>query len=143
MVQERCQNSHVQVNDIHQEIKVNLIRKITQNSITASMFEVNRCNKQESGQLRKYSDLVPNSMQIQIRQHWRLRQKSSDFMFGPIKYLRRCNLNSQDIRRHDEGVYRCRVDFRTSQTQSFRYNLSVISKLTLIYGIGLWQTFKG
>lgn len=35
----------------------------------------------------------------------------------------------QDIRRHDEGVYRCRVDFRTSQTQSFRYNLTVISEL--------------
>jgi hypothetical protein len=36
----------------------------------------------------------------------------------------------QDIRRHDEGVYRCRVDFRTSQTQSFRYNLTVVSKYT-------------
>ncbi|XP_065084248.1 protein turtle homolog A-like [Ochlerotatus camptorhynchus] len=35
-------------------------------------------------------------------------------------------LDIQDIRRHDEGVYRCRVDFRTSQTQSFRYNLSII-----------------
>lgn len=34
----------------------------------------------------------------------------------------------QDIRRHDEGIYRCRVDFRTSQTQSFRYNLTVISE---------------
>lgn len=37
-------------------------------------------------------------------------------------------LDIEDIRRHDEGIYRCRVDFRTSQTQSFRYNLSVISK---------------
>lgn len=35
-------------------------------------------------------------------------------------------LDIEDIRRHDEGVYRCRVDFRTSQTQSFRYNLTVI-----------------
>jgi hypothetical protein len=37
-------------------------------------------------------------------------------------------LDIEDIRRHDEGMYRCRVDFRTSQTQSFRYNLTVISK---------------
>ncbi|CAO1368871.1 unnamed protein product [Diamesa hyperborea] len=35
-------------------------------------------------------------------------------------------LEIEDIRRHDEGTYRCRVDFRTSQTQSFRYNLTVI-----------------
>ncbi|CRL01064.1 CLUMA_CG014257, isoform A [Clunio marinus] len=35
-------------------------------------------------------------------------------------------LDIEDIRRHDEGIYRCRVDFRTSQTQSFRYNLTVI-----------------
>lgn len=34
----------------------------------------------------------------------------------------------QDIKRHDQGIYRCRIDFRTSQTQSFRFNLSVISK---------------
>lgn len=40
--------------------------------------------------------------------------------------------NPQDIKRHDQGVYRCRVDFRTSQTQSFRYNLTIISKLTCI-----------
>lgn len=37
-------------------------------------------------------------------------------------------LDIDDIRRHDEGIFRCRVDFRTSQTQSFRYNLTVISK---------------
>jgi len=34
----------------------------------------------------------------------------------------------QDVKRHDQGIYRCRVDFRTSQTQSFRFNLSVISE---------------
>lgn len=34
----------------------------------------------------------------------------------------------QNIKRHDQGIYRCRVDFRTSQTQSFRYNLTIISK---------------
>lgn len=38
------------------------------------------------------------------------------------------SLELEDIKRHDQGVYRCRVDFRTSQTQSFRYNLTIISK---------------
>ncbi|XP_055684288.1 hemicentin-2 isoform X1 [Lutzomyia longipalpis] len=36
------------------------------------------------------------------------------------------SLDIKDIKRHDQGVYRCRIDFRTSQTQSFRHNLSVI-----------------
>ncbi|XP_029346089.1 hemicentin-1 [Acyrthosiphon pisum] len=31
-----------------------------------------------------------------------------------------------EVHRNDEGVYRCRVDFRNSATKSFRYNLSVI-----------------
>ncbi|XP_028899076.1 neural cell adhesion molecule 1-A [Zeugodacus cucurbitae] len=35
-------------------------------------------------------------------------------------------LEIKDIKRHDQGVYRCRIDFRTSQTQSFRFNLTVI-----------------
>jgi len=33
-----------------------------------------------------------------------------------------------EVHRNDEGVYRCRVDFRNSATKSFRYNLSVIGK---------------
>ncbi|KAF2893436.1 hypothetical protein ILUMI_12737 [Ignelater luminosus] len=37
-----------------------------------------------------------------------------------------------DIRRHDEGVYRCRVDFRNAQTRSFRYNLTVIGNPYLL-----------
>ncbi|CRL00448.1 CLUMA_CG013711, isoform A [Clunio marinus] len=32
----------------------------------------------------------------------------------------------KDIKRHDQGIYRCRIDFRASQTQSYTYNLSVI-----------------
>ncbi|XP_037903689.1 nephrin-like [Hermetia illucens] len=35
-------------------------------------------------------------------------------------------LELDNIKRHDQGIYRCRVDFRTSQTQSFRYNVTVI-----------------
>jgi hypothetical protein len=46
-------------------------------------------------------------------------------MFSFILFL------SKDIKRHDQGIYRCRVDFRTSQTQSFKYNLTVISEYVL------------
>jgi hypothetical protein len=61
----------------------------------------------------------PATLDIEVRVLERASQK-------PLSPLKQCLL--QDIRRHDEGVYRCRVDFRTSQTQSFRYNLTVISK---------------
>lgn len=32
----------------------------------------------------------------------------------------------KNLKRHDQGIYRCRIDFRTIQTQTYRYNLSVI-----------------
>ncbi|KAH1001175.1 hypothetical protein HUJ04_013422 [Dendroctonus ponderosae] len=34
----------------------------------------------------------------------------------------------EDVQRRDEGVYRCRVDFRNQQTRSIRYNLTIIVK---------------
>lgn len=50
--------------------------------------------------------------------------------FGTRAYFRTISETAQlvvnDIRRHDEGVYRCRVDFRHSASRSFRYNLTVI-----------------
>ncbi|XP_058123571.1 nephrin-like [Anopheles ziemanni] len=32
----------------------------------------------------------------------------------------------KNLKRHDQGIYRCRIDFRTIQTQTYRYNLSVV-----------------
>ncbi|XP_055539389.1 nephrin-like [Wyeomyia smithii] len=62
---------------------------------------------------------------LQQARHW-----SAPESFGPRAHFNTdtdpATLDIQDVRRHDEGVYRCRVDFRTSQTQSFRYNLSII-----------------
>lgn len=59
--------------------------------------------------------------------HW-----SAPEVFGSRAYFRTMSEPAQlvidDIRRHDEGVYRCRVDFRNAQTRSFRYNLTVIGK---------------
>lgn len=59
--------------------------------------------------------------------HW-----SDPVKFGTRAYFRTVSEPAQlvidDIRRRDEGVYRCRVDFRNTQTRSFRYNLTVIGE---------------
>ncbi|RZF42473.1 hypothetical protein LSTR_LSTR004392 [Laodelphax striatellus] len=57
--------------------------------------------------------------------HWSDRE-----VFGDRAYFRTqmdpARLVVESIRRHDEGLYRCRVDFRNTPTRSFRYNLTVI-----------------
>lgn len=59
--------------------------------------------------------------------HW-----SAPEVFGTRAYFRTVSEPAQlvieDVKRHDEGVYRCRVDFRNAQTRSVRYNLTVIGK---------------
>ncbi|XP_066907688.1 nephrin [Halyomorpha halys] len=56
--------------------------------------------------------------------HW-----SAPEVFGTRAYFRSgsepASLLLKEIRRHDEGVYRCRVDFRNTPTRSFRYNLTI------------------
>ncbi|XP_065206080.1 synaptogenesis protein syg-2-like isoform X2 [Planococcus citri] len=55
---------------------------------------------------------------------------SAPEVFGSRAHFRTlsepASLVVEDIRRHDQGVYRCRVDFRNSATRSFRYNLTII-----------------
>ncbi|XP_071454107.1 neural cell adhesion molecule 1-like [Hetaerina americana] len=57
--------------------------------------------------------------------HW-----SSPNAFGSRAYFRTvsdpASLVVDDVQRADEGVYRCRVDYRNTPTRSFRYNLTVI-----------------
>ena len=55
------------------------------------------------------------------------------FIFNLSRSLFSFAIFSQDIKRHDQGVYRCRIDSRTSQTQSYTYNLSVISEYIQMY----------
>ncbi|XP_055632981.1 synaptogenesis protein syg-2-like [Toxorhynchites rutilus septentrionalis] len=58
-------------------------------------------------------------------QHW-----SAPQVFGTrARYVIESDpayLELNEIKRHDQGIYRCRVDFQNSQTQSFRFNLTVI-----------------
>ncbi|XP_037297608.1 nephrin [Manduca sexta] len=57
--------------------------------------------------------------------HW-----SAPEVFGPRAHFSTspppAALLVRDVKRRDEGVYRCRVDFRNTQTTSFRYNLTVV-----------------
>ncbi|KAG7311114.1 hypothetical protein JYU34_002095, partial [Plutella xylostella] len=57
--------------------------------------------------------------------HW-----SAPEVFGPRAHFAPspapAALLVRDVKRRDEGVYRCRVDFRNTQTTSFRYNLTVV-----------------
>ncbi|CAH0551848.1 unnamed protein product [Brassicogethes aeneus] len=81
----------------------------------------------------QFNDELPrNKLSFDVRgkplsqaRHW-----SAPEVFGSRAYFRTVSEPAQlvidDIRRHDEGVYRCRVDFRNAQTRSFRYNLTVI-----------------
>lgn len=59
--------------------------------------------------------------------HW-----SAPEVFGPRAHFSTspppASLLVRDVKRRDEGVYRCRVDFRNTQTTSFRYNLTVVGK---------------
>ncbi|CAO1351340.1 unnamed protein product [Diamesa hyperborea] len=77
-----------------------------------------------AGGIPLYSFDVRDRTSIQPK-HW-----SAPEVFGPRANFSIDNtpesLIIKDIKRHDQGTYRCRIDFRTSQTQSFTYNLSVI-----------------
>ncbi|XP_055848345.1 uncharacterized protein LOC129913608 isoform X2 [Episyrphus balteatus] len=72
-----------------------------------------------------YSFDVRDKLNTEQPRHW-----SAPEVFGSrAKFLfdtSPASLEIKDIKRHDQGIYRCRIDFRTSQTQSFRFNLSVI-----------------
>ncbi|XP_054258720.1 nephrin-like [Macrosteles quadrilineatus] len=57
--------------------------------------------------------------------HWSAKEVFGDrafFRTGPEPAM----LVLEGIRRHDEGLYRCRVDFRNTPTRSFRYNLTIV-----------------
>lgn len=71
---------------------------------------------------------------------------SASEVFGTRAYFRTTAepafLSVEDIRRHDQGLYRCRVDFRNSATKSFRYNLTIIGKYNFLQRSRYSTTYK-
>lgn len=63
--------------------------------------------------------------------HW-----SDKEVFGERAFFRTgpepAMLVLEGVRRHDEGLYRCRVDFRNTPTRSFRYNLTIVGRYWVV-----------
>ncbi|KAL5282152.1 hypothetical protein ACFFRR_005408 [Megaselia abdita] len=79
----------------------------------------------DNGGIPLYSFDVRNKLLSEEPRHWSAPEvfgSRAKFNFNSSPSL----LEIKDIKRHDQGIYRCRIDFRTSQTQSYRFNLSVI-----------------
>jgi len=57
--------------------------------------------------------------------HW-----SSSLIFGTRAHFRTVTepavLVIENVKLADEGVYRCRIDFRNSPTRNFRFNLTIL-----------------
>ncbi|XP_067006836.2 nephrin [Anabrus simplex] len=70
------------------------------------------------------------SFDVRGRQYGQAKLWSSPNAFGPRAYFRTASSPAQllvdDIQVTDEGVYRCRVDFRGSPTRNLKINLTVI-----------------
>lgn len=62
---------------------------------------------------------------------------SSPLAFGPRAFFRTAAHPAQllvdDIKLSDEGMYRCRVDFRNSPTRNLKINFTVIGKFFLFF----------
>lgn len=67
LVQKWCKNSNVQVNWFPSKLWRFFLTML---HFPVSMSEVNHCRQLGIGQLQRFSDPVPNSMQILIQRHW-------------------------------------------------------------------------
>lgn len=72
------------------------------------------------------------SFDVRGRQFTQAKLWSSPTVFGPRAFFSTANHPSQlkidNIKLSDEGMYRCRVDFRNSPTRNLKVNLTVIGK---------------
>lgn len=75
------------------------------------------------------------SFDVRGRQFTQAKLWSSPHVFGSRAFFRTQSHPAQllldDIELSDEGMYRCRVDFRNSPTRNLKINFTVISKYKL------------
>lgn len=72
------------------------------------------------------------SFDVRGRPIGQAKQWASPTVFGPRAYFstgqRPAQLKVDNIKISDEGMYRCRVDFRNSPTRNLKINLTVIGE---------------
>lgn len=79
--------------------------------------------------------LLYNSFDVRGRQFGQAKLWSSPAAFGSRAFFRTASHPAQllvdDIKLTDEGMYRCRVDFRNSPTRNLKINFTVIGKCSM------------
>ncbi|KAK7585988.1 hypothetical protein V9T40_000167 [Parthenolecanium corni] len=94
---------------------------------TASAYYLTDCHRENVPTIFRIKTLDVRGKSLSTALH-----DSASEVFGSRAYFRTnadpAFLSVEDIRRHDQGLYRCRVDFRNTATKSFRYNLTIIGK---------------
>ncbi|GLH02172.1 Uncharacterized protein GBIM_08211 [Gryllus bimaculatus] len=93
---------------------------------------------QVKNMMMKWERSVPGIFDVRGRQYGQAKMWSSPKAFGKRAYFRTASTPAQllveDVKLADEGVYRCRVDFRNSPTRNQKINLTVIEAIEDVEG---------
>lgn len=94
----------------------------------------------DNRQLNKNNKLISiffNSFDVRGRSFNKALQWSDPGAFGPRAYFATvahpAALTLSSVQLDDEGVYRCRVDFKNSPTRNFQIRLTVIGKYFIYF----------